>query len=129
MSCCSHTDDYKELVVEICQGEQRSYRFTIYEGDHPMDLTDWQVTMDVKNAPYSALDPMIHKVVTTTSDINKDGKITDPTNGVFMVTFSKEDSNLPPMDYYLVGELTDGFVTMNITHDGNYSAIYRVREQ
>ena len=129
MSCCSHTDDYKELVVEICQGEKRSYRFTVYEGDSPMDLTDWQVTMDVKNAPYSALDPMIHKVVTTTSDLNKEGQITDPTNGVFMVTFSKEDSNLPPMDYYLVGELTDGFVTMNITHDGNYSAIYRVREQ
>ena len=129
MGCCSHTDDYKELVVEICQGEQRSYRFTVYEGDSPMDLTDWQVTIDVKNAPYSALDPIIHKVVTTTSDLNTDGQITDPTNGVFMVTFNKNDSNLPPMDYYLIGELTDGFVTMNITHDGNYSAIYRVREQ
>ena len=129
MSCCSHTDDYKELVVEICQGECRSYRFTIYEGDSPMDLTDWQITIDVKNAPYSALDPMIHKVITTTSDINKDGKITSPTGGVFVATFTKDDSNLPPMDYYIVGELTDGFVTMNITHDGNYSAIYRVREQ
>lgn len=129
MSCCSHTDDYKELVVEICQGEQRSYRFTINQGDSPMDLTDWQITADVKNAPYSALEPIIHKVITTTSDYNTVGQIIDAENGVFVVTFTKEDSNLPPMDYSFVAELTDGFVTMNITHDGNYSAIYRVREQ
>lgn len=129
MSCCSHTDDYKELVIEICQGEHRSYRFTINQGDSPMDLTDWQITADVKNAPYSALEPIIHKVITTTSDYNTVGQIIDAENGVFVVTFTKEDSNLPPMDYSFVVELTDGFVTMNITHDGNYSAIYRVREQ
>ena len=129
MSCCSHTDDYKELVVEICQGEARSYRFTIYEGDSPMNLTDWKVYADVKNAPYSALDPIIHKEIDTISDINTMGKITDPENGVFVVTYTKEDSNLPPMDYYFIAELTDGYVTMNITHNGNYSAIFRVREQ
>lgn len=126
---CTCSNDDNQIVVTVNQGEARGFRFTIEQDDNPMDLTEWQITVDVKNAPYSALDPMIRKVVTTTSDYNTQGQIIDPENGVFVVNYTEEELNLPPMDYAFVAEATDGYTTINLTHNGNYSAIFRVREQ
>ena len=121
--------DNRELVLEIKQGEQRSYGFTINQDNTPMDLTKWTVDFYVKEAPYVALKPLIHKHVTLNSDELTQGIIYNPTGGQFKVTILKEETELPPYDYYLIVTLTDGQQIVNISGDGNNKSIFRVCRQ
>lgn len=125
---CNCNDEDNQLVITVSQGERRSFKFHLLQDDEPLDLEGWTILAYVKNAPYSALDPIISKEITTTSDYNTIGQITDVENGEFVLSFTDEELNLPPFDYYFVAEITDGYVTQNITHNGNYGAIFRVRE-
>lgn len=125
---CTCSKESNQLVLTVNQGEERAFNFTILQDDEPLDLTDYMVKVYVMNAPYSSLEPIIYKEITTTSDYNTVGMITEPLEGKFTVSFSSNEINLPPYDYYFVAEITDGYVVQNITHNGNYSAIFRVRE-
>lgn len=125
---CTCNDDNNQLVLMVSQGEQRSFGFTLLQDDEPFDLNGYAVMVYVMNAPYAQLEPIITKEITTTSDYNTVGQITDAENGKFVITFLAEDINIPPYDYYFVAEITDGYTTQNVTHNGNYSAIFRVME-
>ena len=125
---CSCNKDDNQLVLAVSQGEQRSFSFTLLQDDAPLDLEGYTVLIYVMNAPYAQLEPIISKEITTVSDYNTVGQITDVNEGKFVVTFTEDEINIPPYDYYFVAELTDGFTTQNITHNGNYSAIFRVME-
>lgn len=123
------TTDKKELILEVKQGEQRSYGFTINQDGLPMDLARWTVNFEVKEAPYEAIQPIISKIVSTTSDDATDGVIYNPTGGQFKVNILKEETLLPPYDYFLVVTLTDGQQIINISGDGNTKSIFRVCRQ
>ena len=125
---CTCNDENNQMVLTVSQGEARGFSFTLLQDDEPLDLTDWVVKVYVMQAPYATLEPIISKEITTSSDINTVGQITEPTEGKFQIQFSEEELNLPPYDYYFVAEITDGYVIQNITHNGNYSAIFRVKE-
>lgn len=125
---CTCNDDKNQLVLTVNQGENRSFGFTLLQDDEPLDLSGYTILIYVMNAPYAQLEPLISKEITETSDYNTVGQINEPNQGKFVVTFTDNDLNLPPYDYYFVAEITDGFTTQNITHNGNYSAIFRIRE-
>lgn len=125
---CTCNNDENQLVLSVCQGEQRGFSFTLLQDDEPLNLEGYSILVYVMNAPYAQLEPIISKEITTTSDYNTIGQITDEANGKFVVFFTEDELNIPPYDYYFVAELTDGFTTQNITHNGNYSAIFRVTE-
>lgn len=125
---CTCNDDNNQLVLTVSQGERRSFGFTLLQDNEPLDLEGYTVIVYVMNAPYAQLEPIISKEITTTSDYNTVGQITDTSLGKFVVSFTENDINIPPYDYYFVAELTDGYTVQNITHNGNYSAIFRVRE-
>lgn len=125
---CTCNKDENQLVLTVSQGERRGFNFTLLQDGEPLDLEGWTILVYVKNAPYSLLDPIISKEITTTSNYNTVGQITDATNGKFTINFTADELNLVPYDYYFVAEITDGYVTQNITHNGNYSAIFRVKE-
>lgn len=125
---CTCNKDENQMVLTVSQGEKRGFSFTLLQDGEPLDLEGWTILVYVKNAPYSLLDPIISKEITTTSNYNTVGQITDTAEGKFTINFTADELNLPPFDYYFVAEITDGYVTQNITHNGNYSAIFRVKE-
>lgn len=125
MGCCKGSNTYAELVMEVKQGEARNFGFTIEVNDEPMDLTGYTVLFLVKQAPYESLPSIISKTITTELD-EEQGQIYSPTEGKFLVTLTENDTKLPPYDYSLVIELTDGTQTINISGDGNTRSVFRV---
>lgn len=139
------------LVVEVKQGEDRGFRFTIKENDNPMDLTDWRVYFQVKLVPYFNAPALIDKTITTEAlsatrevgyildqsvETDSSGTITDYlTRGQFKVEITDDEtSKLPPKDYALIiflvnGQAEDTSTKVIISGEGNTSAIFRVCKQ
>ena len=116
------------LVVEVKQGESRSFGFTIKQKGEPMDLTNYTVTVQIKKSPYFKVKPLIEKRVTTT--LTGDGRIYDAELGKFKITFTKTDTTeLPPDDYYLIIFLENGPTKIIISGEGNKSGILRFCKQ
>ena len=116
------------LVLEVKQGESRSFGFTIKQKGEPMDLTDYSVTVQVKKSPYFKVKPLIEKQVTTT--LTGDGRIYDAALGQFKITFTEGDTTkLPPDDYYLIIFLENGSTKIIISGEGNKSGILRFCKQ
>lgn len=121
--------DKNELVLQVRQGENRGFGFTIKQDGTPFDLTQWTINFMVKEAPYESLSPIIAKEITTTSDSATVGQIYNPTGGQFSVVITTEETLLPPYDYYLVITMGDGQQIVNISGDGNEKAVFRVCTQ
>lgn len=116
------------LVVEVKQGEARSFGFTVKHNKEPMDLTDYQVVVQVKQSPYFKVQPLIEKIVTT--ELTDSGQIYDPELGKFKVTFTEKDTvTLPPNDYFLIIYLINGPTKIIISGEGNTSGILRFCKQ
>lgn len=116
------------LVVEVKQGEARSFGFTIKHNKEPMDLTDYQVVVQVKQSPYFKVKSLIEKVVTT--EFSDSGQIYDPELGQFKVTFTEKDIvTLPPNDYFLIIYIVNGPTKIIISGEGNTSGILRFCKQ
>ena len=112
------------LVLEVKQGESRSFGFTIKQKGEPMDLTDYSVTVQVKKSPYFKVKSLIKKRVTT--KLSDDGRIYDAEQGQFKITFTETDTTiLPPDDYYLIIFLENGPTKIIISGEGNKSGILR----
>ena len=116
------------LVLEVKQGESRSFGFTIKQKGEPMDLTDYSVTVQVKKSPYFKVKPLIEKRVTT--ELTDDGRIYDAEQGRFKITFTEVDTTeLSPDDYYLIIFLDNGPTKIIISGEGNKSGILRFCKQ
>ena len=116
------------LVLEVKQGESRSFGFTIKQKGEPMDLTNYSVTVQVKKSPYFKVKSLIEKRVTTT--LTGDGRIYDAEQGRFKITFTEADTTiLPPDDYYLIIFLENGPTKIIISGEGNKSGILRFCKQ
>lgn len=119
-----------KLVICVKQSENIVKQITIKAGDSPIDLNAYDnVTVDVKKAPYKQYEPIIHKVITTSSDADTVGQITDPTNGILQVRFTQEDTSFPPNDYYLIIYLNGNGSSDIISSECCCNAIYRVCTQ
>ena len=116
------------LVVEVKQGEARSFGFTIKHNKEPMDLTDYQVVVQVKKSPYFKVQSLINKVIT--AELSDSGQIYDAELGKFKVTFTEKDTvTLPPNDYFLIIYLVNGPTKIIISGEGNTSGILRFCKQ
>lgn len=116
------------LVVEVKQGEARSFGFTVKHNKEPMDLTDYQVVVQVKKSPYFKVQSLIEKVVTT--ELSDSGQIYNPELGKFKVTFTEKDTvTFPPNDYFLIIYLVNGPTKIIISGEGNKSGILRFCKQ
>lgn len=101
-----------KLIIKIKQGEALSYNMSIKADGSPLDLSNRTIVVEAKTAPFENVEPMFRKEITTTSDLNTVGQITDPLGGQFQVMFTKEDTSYPVDEYCLVLALSDG-----ITYD------------
>lgn len=116
------------LVVEVKQGEARSFGFTVKHNKEPMDLTDYTVIVQVKKSPYFKVKSLIEKRVTT--ELSDSGQIYDAELGRFKITFTESDTTkLPPDDYYLIIFLENGPTKIIISGEGNKSGILRFCKQ
>lgn len=125
------------LVMEVNQGCPRGFSFTLLQSQInsesgeteqvPIDLTNYTVRFRVKAAPYYKLENLIQKDITTTSDSQSVGIITNPTDGKFQVQLTMEDTlKLPPAEYALCIYLDNNGCMTNISGEGNRYAIFRV---
>jgi hypothetical protein len=116
------------LVLSMCQEEARSFAFTLATTTGALDLTNYDsVVVHIKNAPYIQLPDLITKTLTTTSDSNTIGQITDPTAGVFVIRITADDIvNIDPGDYALIIDLVSGSTVQNISYNNNTPGIFRI---
>lgn len=117
------------LILEVKQGENRSYNFTLMQYDEdnnetPIDLTNYTVEFEVRVMPYVNTPPIFTKNLDLTP--TQDGQIYDPTNGKFLVYIYNSDiDNLPPQDYYLSIYIVNNTNRTCISGDGDNSSIIR----
>ena len=119
-----------DLTICVKQGEDVSRRVQLKTGDVPLDLSTYQnVTVQVKRAPLVTAKPMFEKVITTVSDGTKDGVITSPSNGEFVIRFTEEDTSYPVGDYFLVMILNGNGMSDIVSSTCCNQAIYRICTQ
>lgn len=119
-----------DLTICVKQGEDVLRRVQLKTGDIPLDLSSYQnVTVQVKKAPLVTAKPMFEKVITTVSDDTKDGVITSPSNGEFVIRFTKEDTSYPAGDYFFVMILNGNGMSDIVSSTCCNQAIYRICTQ
>ena len=119
-----------KLIICVKQDENISKQITIKSGGQPLDLSTYDnVTIEVKKAPYEQFEPIIQKVITTTSNDATTGRITNAAGGVLQVRFTQADTSFPPNDYYLIIYLNGNGSSDIISSQCCDSAIYRVCTQ
>ena len=129
-----------KLVLEVNQGCPRGFAFTLEQRKFntetreyeitPLDLTLYDIVMQVKTSPFIAISPLISKTINLNSDETTVGKITNAVDGQFTLQVTMEDTlKLPPANYSLILYLVQDGIYTNIGADGNDYAIFRVCHQ
>lgn len=119
-----------DLTICVKQGEDVSRRVQLKTSDVPLDLSTYEnVTVQVKRAPLVTAKPMFEKVITTISDETKDGVITSPSNGEFVIRFTEEDTSYPVGDYFLIMILNGNGMSDIVSSTCCNQAIYRICTQ
>lgn len=122
-NCCNR------LLVEVKQGEDRSFGFTVTEGpegqEQPLDLTGCVISMELRKTPYKDVETVLTKQITTTE--NNEGCIYSPTTGEFRFHITEKDTTtIVPDDYYLsmYVKRPDNTIIC-ISAEGNQSGVFR----
>lgn len=135
MSCGNN-----RLIVEMKQGESRSFAFTLknktgsYTNDkpdyEPYNLNDCIIEFDIKEYPFESVTPIIHKVLTT-NDVSDSYILQPPENGKFVVNMLATDTIglSPDKEYSLVITLVNGDTRIIISADDNNSGVFRFCKQ
>lgn len=104
--CCGK----KPLVLKIKKGESVGFPFALNQQGAPVDLTDMQVLLQVRENIEDTGVYLIEKTISTDSDAEETGVIINPTTGQFYFKINKEDiadmSTTKP--YYMAIYLLDG---------------------
>ena len=120
--------------MELKQGENRGFEFTITQdtpqGEKPINLTPYNIKVEIREQPYQEVPTIITKDISTTDSL--DGIITKPLQGKFTMNFYAADfQGLPPDEYYISIYLVEldnegNIITSQcISGVGNDSAIIR----
>ena len=104
-NCCCGKEP---LSLKIKQGESIGFAFTLSQNNVPIDLSNSTLLLQVRENMQDKGLYLIEKTVTTQSNPNEDGLITDPTLGQFF--FKINDTDIKDMS----------------TTKPYYCAIYRV---
>ena len=87
MNCCCE----KGLELKIKQGESIGFAFTLTEEGNPVDLTNSQMIMQVRENVEDTGEYLINKTITTESDVDTVGVIISPLEGKFMFKVNASD--------------------------------------
>jgi hypothetical protein len=87
MNCCCE----KGLELKIKQGESIGFAFTLSEEGNPVDLTNSQMIMQVRENVEDTGEYLINKTITTESDVDTVGVIISPLEGKFMFKVNASD--------------------------------------
>lgn len=87
MNCCCE----KGLELKIKQGESIGFAFTLTEEGNPVDLTNSQMVMQVRENVEDTGEYLINKTITTESDVDTVGVIISPLEGKFMFKVNASD--------------------------------------
>lgn len=127
MSICNCSE---YLLLEIKQGTDRAYGFTIKHNGEPLNLTGASFLVEIKPSPYYSVPPLFTKEITETSERNVDGQIYDAVNGKLCLQINLSDYiKLPPKDYYLVVTMTQYGNKINVSGENGASGIFRIVKQ
>lgn len=77
--------------VEIFIGTQFLQTRSVTKDGAVQDLTGSKLVFEARKSKCSDV-PDFSKTITETSDIDEDGQITDPTNGVYVIAFTLDDT-------------------------------------
>jgi len=118
------------IVLCVKQGEELNRSFTIKANGSALDLSYYQgIRFQVKRQALADAQPIIDKMITTTSDINDIGQITNPTQGQFVVHLKEVDTKYPTGEYHLVISLVDTNLNDIISSSCCNEAKYIICEQ
>lgn len=117
------------LVMRVKQGEELNIGMTIRTGTNPYNLNGYSIHFQVKRSPLEKATPIIDKVITIDSDLNKVGKITYPEQGEFIVHLTKEDTSSPIDEYYLVISIVNDVEDNIISSPACSTAVFEICEQ
>ena len=87
MNCCCE----KGLELKIKQGESIGFAFTLSEEGNPVDLTNSQMIMQVRDGVEDTGVYLINKTISTESDPDTVGVIISPLEGKFMFKVNASD--------------------------------------
>lgn len=118
-----------ELIVPVKQGEELNLGFTVKENGEAMNLSPYNIHFQVKKVPLENAPSIIDKLITSDSEEEEVGVITDGPNGVFNVHLKQEDTSFPPGDYALVISIVGENYIDIISSKCCNKAIYRICEQ
>lgn len=120
----------KGVTLCVKQGEELNRVFTIKSNSSALDLSDYQgIRFQVKRQALADAQPIINKMITTTSDINDVGQITSPTQGQFTVHLKEADTKFPTGEYPLIISLVDTNLNDIISSSCCNEAKYIICEQ
>ena len=118
-----------ELNVCVKQGEEINIGFTLKENGEPMDLSTYTVHFQVKKTPLEVAPSIIDKIITTETDAEDVGIISDPGNGIFNIHLKKVDTSFPVGDYALVISIEKENYIDIVSSKCCNKATYRICEQ
>jgi hypothetical protein len=119
-----------DLIICVKQGEDILRNVKLKAGGSPLDLSTYSnITVQVKKAPLIKAQPLFEKVITDTSDDNTNGRIISPSNGEFVIRFTKEDTSYSAGDYFLVIILNGNGMSDIVSSNCCNQAIYRICTQ
>lgn len=81
----------KGLELKIKQGESTGFAFTLSEEGNPVDLTNSQMVMQVRDGVEDTGVYLINKTISTATDIDTVGAIISPTEGKFIFKVNDTD--------------------------------------
>lgn len=87
MNCCCE----KSLELKIKKGESIGFAFSLTENDIPVDLTDSQMVMEVRENVEDTGEYVLTKTISISSDEDEVGRISDAENGKFFFKVNEED--------------------------------------
>lgn len=102
MNCCCENGE-KPLILRIKKGETLGFAFTLTHNQIPIDLTDAEILVQVRDSAVDDGTFVIDKNVTENSDVATEGRINNPTEGQFFIMItSSETENLSTLKPYFI---------------------------
>lgn len=91
MNCSCCCDEHSTLEIKMKKGESLGFAFTFTEQGVPVDLTNSEMILEIRERVIDDGNYLISKTVDVNSDPEVEGAIIDAVNGKFFFKINKED--------------------------------------
>lgn len=99
--------DNKSLELKIKKGESLGFAFSLYQSGQPQNLTDTSIVLEVRENPIDNGEYVFTKTITTATNPEINGIITNPTQGQFFFKINSADTeNMSTLKPYFMAIYT-----------------------